>query len=138
MISCRAVHVPLGRTALCRALQVNTESPWERRQRLQPAASMKKAAEGGPGAAYTGDVADMPMVGVLGGGQLGKMFATAAVRSAAVISYRDTHVCVCFLASLGSVFGLMVPHQHQVPYTCFLALLFVIGFSSPVLHDCHY
>ncbi len=40
---------------------------------------MRAAEEGGAGAAYTGDLADMPVVGVLGGGQLGKMLATAAV-----------------------------------------------------------
>eukprot|EP00208_Stichococcus_sp_RCC1054_P001609 CAMPEP_0206146038 /NCGR_PEP_ID=MMETSP1473-20131121/29309_1 /ASSEMBLY_ACC=CAM_ASM_001109 /TAXON_ID=1461547 /ORGANISM="Stichococcus sp, Strain RCC1054" /LENGTH=580 /DNA_ID=CAMNT_0053542467 /DNA_START=392 /DNA_END=2134 /DNA_ORIENTATION=+ len=50
---------------------------------------MKKAAEGGPGAAYTGDVADMPMVGVLGGGQLGKMFATAAAQMGVPVRVLD-------------------------------------------------
>ena len=34
---------------------------------------------GSAGEAYTGDSADLPTVGVLGGGQLGKMLATAAV-----------------------------------------------------------
>lgn len=53
--------------------------PDRHRQRLQPAGSMRAAAAGSGGAAYTGDLGDMPVVGVLGGGQLGKMIAISAV-----------------------------------------------------------
>ena len=48
-----------------------------RRLRRQAANAWR---ESGPaGDAYTGEPADLPTVGVLGGGQLGKMLAVAAV-----------------------------------------------------------
>jgi hypothetical protein len=49
--------------------------------RRQPSAAWRNGGSGGGAASdsYTGEAADLPTVGVLGGGQLGKMLAVAAV-----------------------------------------------------------
>lgn len=52
----------------------------QQRRQQQPQTAAAWRSGGAASSSYTGEAADLPTLGVLGGGQLGKMLAIAAVR----------------------------------------------------------
>ncbi len=104
-ICCCLIIVNLRRTACCLFESSVTASlhAGSRRHQQELSAWRKGTAAG---ATYTGENADMPTVGVLGGGQLGKMLATAAVSCAPATA------CSCISRQL----NMITPQHHSTAW----------------------